>query len=141
MGSEMCIRDRREEASRLRKDLAYTQKELSATRNSNELLLTLVSERDSTIAGLRERIERNIAQHVENDKRIAILERERENFGTMNAAMEGQKGDGYEKWTLKVKASNRERDGFAQQLEEANKRSRILSIGYNELVESIARRL
>ena len=132
----VLIEELQEKLKQQRKDLEFTQKELSATRNSNELLLKIVGERDTSITTLRDRLERSITKSGEKDKHIAILELETKSLSTLNAGMTGERSDLLEQWSLKVQASNRERDGFAQQLEESNGRYRDIENEHKTLLES-----
>ena len=119
-----------------RMDIEFTQKELTATRNSNELLLNIVGERDSSINTLRDRLEKSLVRSGERDKQIAILEIENKNLSSLNAGMTGERSDMLELWSSKVQASNRERDGFAQQLEQLNGRFTNLTSQHDTLLES-----
>ena len=62
------------ELTQLKQDLDFTKAELVASRNSNELLMSTVKERDEMLTAIREWYERTILKHVDKDNKIAVLE-------------------------------------------------------------------
>ena len=118
--SEHCTS--KESILNLRKDLEMTQKELCASRSSNELLMTTITERDNTLSTLRERFEKTVAKHADKDKRIMHLEKESMELRMENTSIHNEKVDVIEKWNMKNETLLSEKEQFSQSLEEASRK-------------------
>ena len=74
----------------LRNDLETVKKEFSASRNSNELLMTTVTERDKLLVTLREKFEKNVQKLNERERRLTILETEKQQLQERNTSLNEQ---------------------------------------------------
>jgi hypothetical protein len=116
---ELCVyEDHLKEAEKSRNDLASLQKELDASNNSNELLMSTITERDRTVNSLRERLENTLVKHREKDQRISALDKENMQIKHDNTVLHNEKVDVTEQWSLKTETLLSEREQFSQSLDE-----------------------
>ena len=108
------------EAEALRNEVSLLKKELSASQNSNELLLTTITERDDSLSTLRDRLEKTLLKHKGKDDRILALETENIQIKHANTTIHNQKEDQTEQWSMKTQTLLSEKEQFSQSLDEVS---------------------
>ncbi len=124
-----------EELNRVKKDLDFSQKELSASRSSNELLMKEVSDRDATLTTVRDRFEKNIEKHGEKVKIIATLEAANKQLRDVNTAMNTERAAAVPRWSTRVEALQHEKEGLSVQVNQMNERIVDFESKHDQLME------
>ena len=107
-----------EEVNQLGVDLERTKKDLAASQHSNELLISTVTERDTTLATLRDKFEKNINKLNERERRVTLLENEKKQLQEANTTVFTEKSTQSEQWLLKLQNLNKEKDDCSNKLDE-----------------------
>ena len=124
-----------EELNLVRKDLEFSQKELSASRIWNELLMKELSDRDAALETLRDRFEKNIEKHGEKDKIIATLEAANKQLRDANTTTNKERSLAVHRWGERNESLVREKEELSVQVEQLNERIADFTSKYEQSME------
>ena len=110
------------EIERLTKDLDFAKKEIAALQSSNELLMGTVTERDTALAKLSGKFEKNLLALNERDKWLNALEYEKKRLLETNTIASNNIAALSQECSSKVEALNIENNQYVKKLEETQEK-------------------